>query len=250
MSKQTVAYIRVSTSRQLEGEGPQQQQRDIMAWALNTSIMIDRWVIEDETGTIAEREEILKLKDEAREGRLGTLVITQMDRLGRDAGVSLTLFREFKDLGVKIIFVHQDYGDNSSGRAMLGFNAVMAQFMKEDLIDRMTKNKRIARARHGTFSGGQVPYGYEVNGRGKLTLVPHETKLIIRIFDLRDCGNTQTQITKILNTEGFTTRKGTPFIPKQVARILENEPQYRGQAAFGNVELDAGVAPAHPAVLK
>ena len=72
--KKTVAYIRVSTTRQLDGEGPQQQTRDIMAWALNTNSLIDQWVTEDETGTIADREEILKLKEQARAGELGTLV--------------------------------------------------------------------------------------------------------------------------------------------------------------------------------
>lgn len=254
--KKLVAYIRVSTSRQLDGQGPQQQQRDIMAWALTAvdcegkPVMIDRWVIEDETGTKEDREEILKLKEQARAGELGTLVLTQMDRLGRDAAVSLSLYRDFTRLGVKVIFVHQDFDDNSSGRAMLGFNAVMAQWVKEDLIERMKKNKRIAVARHGTFAGGTMPYGYAPAGNGKLKLVPGETKLIVRTFELRDNGNTQSQIARILREEGFRTRKGTEFTPKQVARILDHEAQYRGDAVFGDRKLDDGVQAAHPAVLK
>lgn len=250
MNKKTVAYIRVSTSRQLEGEGPQQQQRDIMAWALNTSTLIDEWVIEDETGTKEDREEIVRLKAMAIEGNLGTLVLTQMDRLGRDAAVSLSLYRDFTKLGVKVIFVKQDFGDNSSGRFMMTVHAGMAQWVKEDLIERMKKNKRIAVARHGTFAGGTMPYGYAPAGSGKLKLVPGETKLIVRTFELRDNGNTQSQIARILREEGFRTRKGTEFTPKQVARILGHEAQYRSDAVFSRQKLDDGVQAAHPAVLK
>lgn len=248
--KKTIGYLRVSTVKQLDGAGPDQQRAVISAWALATKTMIDEFMVDAANGDNEDRPKILELKEMARKGELECVIVDRLDRFARDALVSELLYRFFKAHDVRVIAVSQSFDDSSGGTAMRQMFAVIAQLDKANRITHLRQCRQATVERHGTFGGGNVPYGYETTGSGQLKLVPGETKLIIRAFELRDHGNTQSQISAILRQEGFRTRKGTEFTPKQVARILGHEAQYRAKAPFGTKKLDDGVQVAHPAVLK
>lgn len=250
MSKKTIAYVRVSTSKQLDGAGPDQQRAAISAWALATGKMVDEFVVDSESGDNEDRVEILRLKQLAEAGQLKCIVVDRLDRFARDALVHELLYRWFRDRKVKVVAVAQSFDDSDSGNAMRQMLAVFAQLDKANRISHLKQCRKATVARKGGFGGGVPAYGYESVGGAKLELVPGESKLVIRTFELRDQGNGFSQIARILNQEGFKTRKGTEIAPMQVYRLLGREKQYRAQSTFNLVKLDEGVKPAQPAVLK
>lgn len=250
MSQKTVAYIRVSTSKQLEGAGPAQQHAAISVWALATRTTIDEFVEDAESGDIEDRAEIVLLKARADAGQLKEIIVDRLDRFARDSLVSEVLYRYFKVRGVKVTSISQSFDDSDSGVAMRQMLAVFAQLDKANRLSHLKQCRKATVARKGSFGGGTPAYGYESVGNAKLELVPGETKLVARVFDLAKLGNGYSQIARVLNEEGFRTRKGTVFAPMQVSRMLASEKQYKGEAPFSSVKLDDGVKPTQPAVLK
>jgi site-specific DNA recombinase len=250
MSKKNIAYVRVSTTAQLEGNGPGQQLADIMAWAKMTGTEIDEVVEEDETGTIEEREQIMLLKARAARGEIRKIIVSQSSRLGRKMWVAEKLWEDFEALDVEMISATEKFDNSPMGIAMRQMASVFAQLNKADMLMRMRTCRRVAVARKGTYMGGNEPYGYSAAGRGQLDVVKPEAVLVARTFELAGLGLTMAGVARLLDEEGFRTRKGTRIAPMQVWRLLQREAVYRGQDTINDVQREPGVKPAQPAVLK
>ncbi len=243
MSK-TAAYIRVSTERQLDGSGPEQQRAGIMAYAAQHSIAIDEWATDDETGTTEDREQIQRLLAEARAGTLTTLLIDRMDRLGRKVAVCESLYEAFTQAGCQIRLVAMHFENNPAGVAMRQMLMVFAQYQKDEWLQRMAQCRRSKAARIGALANGQVPFGYRRSEVGALEVCPEEAPAVRRAFWLRKAGRSFRTIVAMLNAEGYRSRGGKPFTLDQVHCMIHRERQYAGLMGF-----TGGATAAQPALL-
>jgi len=243
-----IAYLRVSTEAQTEGNGLDQQRRSICAFAAATGLTIDEWVIDDESGTTEERDGIQLLL--ARQD-VGTLVFDRIDRLGRTLMVSESLFGKFAARNVRLVCVAQHLDDSPVGRLTRQIMGAFAEYQRSEMLSRLGAAKRAAKARKGTYGGGTVAYGFRSVGGGKLATSDGDAAMVRRCHELA-AGSATTSLRAIaarLEAEGFRTRKGTVIAPTQVKRILDRKDVYQGRRNVGNVPLDAGVAPAHEVIL-
>lgn len=244
-TKKTIAYLRVSTERQADGNGPEEQRMNIVAYAATAGIHINEWVQDEETGTTANRTEIQRVLFEAKAGRVGAVIISRMDRLGRTVGVTEQLFDDFAKVGVEIINVQHRFSNNAEGRLMRQMLGVMAEYDRSQLLTRMKNSKKAAIAQGGS-GGGQPLYGYRSE---KGVFVPHseESELIKRVFRLRDQGMSYGEIVDDLFRGGLKTRRGgSRFTRTQIQRILRQETAYRGKDIIQTTE---GPRPRHPEIL-
>lgn len=247
MKQVSIAYIRVSTDRQTEGNGPDQQRRSICTYAAMRGLAIDEWVFEDESGTVEDREQILQLKMRAQNGEITGIIIDRMDRLGRRLQVCENLYQFFRASGAEVICVAQQLDDSPAGTMLRQMLGAVAEFQRSEMLSRLALCKRAARARKGTYGGGPVPYGYKSVGEGKLIADPKYVGLVQRIFELRELS--YKEICASINQEGYRTRVGTSFSPMQVLRIIKRELVYGAVAGIGNTNLDSGVEPQQPNIL-
>lgn len=248
MSKPVIAYVRVSTSAQLEGNGIQQQQQAICMYAAANGLHIDEWVCDDETGTTEDREGIVALLSRANDF---TLLYDRQDRLGRTLLVCENLVAKFKAKGTELVCVQQKFDDSPWGRAMRQMMGVFAELQRSEMLIRMQACKKAAVRKKGTFQGGRPPTGYRSIGEGKLAIDERGAELVRTCFELRDAGLTVVEIVSALEARGFRTRANTAISPVQVRRILKRKESYAGRAAIGStVQLDTGVTAAHPALLE
>lgn len=243
MSK-TAAYIRVSTTKQLDGSGPQQQRENILAFAISKGLRIDEYAIDDETGTTEDREHIQRLLKEAQAGELTLLLVDRLDRLGRRLHVCEGLLAAFNQAGCEVRFVAAFFEDNATGiftRQILG---AVAEFQRNEWLARMKQCSRAKALARGSLHSKLAPYGYRIEGD---RCIPDETEtaLVKRIFKLaasQDKLNTR-KICRVLTAEGWRSRKGTHFQHPQVARILSLEAAYRGKCAFADATMPANHQP-------
>lgn len=243
----TCAYIRVSSTKQLEGAGPQQQRDAIIAYATMKGIQIDGFYVDDETGTTEEREQIQALLLLAKSGTLKLLLVDRVDRLGRTLGVCESLYDQFKQAGCKIEFVAAAFDDNPEGvlfRQMLG---MVAQYQRGALLRHM-KSCREANARiRGTHGNGQVPYGYRIDRqRNRVVIEEEEAALVRRVFALRGEGLSLRKIADRLYADGYRPRyaKSGKFSTAVLANMVHDEEAYRGKTGFVD---NSSVT--HPAIL-
>ncbi|MDB5821133.1 MAG: Transposon resolvase [Rhizobacter sp.] len=144
----TFAYARVSTVEQLT-----ENQREQIAQA-GYSIDPKRFVEEKVSGSVpaSQRAGFKKLMDKMEEG--DTLIVTKLDRIGRDSIDVQQTVELFTNLGVKLIVLQLGNLDltSSAGGLMVKVLAAVADFERDLIIERTQAGQARARA-EGTHMG-------------------------------------------------------------------------------------------------
>ncbi len=245
----TIAYTRVSTERQTEGNGIEQQRNAIAAWAAATGCTINDWASDAETGMSVDREEIQRLLTAAKAKDFQRLVVDRLDRLGRTVLVIEGLFQEFRAAGVDVLCVNHAIESTPSGSMIRHVMSAVAEYQRSEWLARMKTCKRVAVARKGTYGGGGCPYGYMAVGDGKLVIDERTADLVRRCFALKAQGLSLSGVTRALDSEGFKTRKGTALSVMQISRIIKRKDVYAGMSPVQHVQLEAGVTAQQPEII-
>lgn len=140
---QNVAYIRVSTVQQNE-------ERQIEALK---KYKIDRFFIDKKSGKDMNREGLKQALDYVREG--DTLYVHDFSRLARNTKDLLAICDTLKNKGVNLISISENV-DTTTPNGMLMFTmiAAMAEFERQNLLERQREGIEIAKAK-GVYKGRQ-----------------------------------------------------------------------------------------------
>lgn len=248
MNKLTVAYIRVSTTKQSDGNGLDQQRASICAWATVNNVRIDEWVTEQESGMKEHREQIQQLRNRAANKEIGRIIVDRMDRLGRRLVVCEQLYAEFTGLGVEVACTQHQLDASPHGTLMRHIMGGFAEYQRSEWLARMRTCRKLSVTRKGRYGGGDAPYGYKVAGGGKLAIDHATAKIVRRIFALSS-DHSINAISRVLAAEGFANSTGRPLAPMQVKRILDRRDFYAGKAPLQDTTYEPGVVPAIPPIL-
>lgn len=246
-----IGYWRVSLEKQTEGEGPETQQRHIVAWATaNTARGVDLWVWDVDSGKEESRVGIDFIRETMERGCVRAVVPFRYDRLARNQFLSELLHREAREHGVMIRSATEDLPEGPVGVLMRQVIQAIAQYEAAVIVMRMSEGKRTRQLREGTYNGGEVPYGYVAAGKGHLLVCEPEARIVRLIYRLYEMGYSQSAIAECLNRWGIPTRlRGKMgWRQGQVRRILSHESAYRSERLFSR----KCVAPdkiAHSAIL-
>lgn len=140
----TVAYIRVSTSKQDE-----QLQLDAIEAA--GIAKRDRYVDHGVGGKLTSRPSFDRMLADVEPGDV--IVVWKLDRLGRSSGHVLTVIHDLVDHGVHVRTLDGIDTTTSTGRAMLGMLAVFAQMEHDFIVERTVAG--LAAAKSQGRSGGR-----------------------------------------------------------------------------------------------
>ena len=153
----TFAYTRVSTFDQT----PENQIREIVAAGF--AVEQHRIITETISGSmaIAQREGFSKLLDRMEKGDV--LIVTKLDRLGRDAIDVSTTVAKLEELGIRVHCLALGGVDLTSSAGKMTMNVInaVAQFERDLLIERTQSGLARAKAegkilgRPSALSGGQ-----------------------------------------------------------------------------------------------
>ena len=207
-----VGYLRVSTDRQADlGFGLDIQEADIVRWCTangykNLVLFID----DGFTGTNMERpalQEIMRAITDFNTGRshirVNSLVVARIDRLGRSLLGTLQFIQDYivaaKDSkssainrnkeDINFVSVAENYcridKDNPQGKFLLMLFATLAEFDRDQIVEKLKRGKQ-ARVASGKWpGGGKIPYGYRYNKEASsLEVVPEEAEVVREIFRL------------------------------------------------------------------
>lgn len=162
------------------------------------------------TGTNFSRPGFQKLLFEVMKGRVRTLIVKDLSRLGRDyLEVGYYLERVFPLYRVRVILVNDDYDSAKIGEVTAGIDIATKNLINEWYSkDISTKIKSVVDIKKygGEYVFGAVPYGYK-KGKEKNSIVvdPEPAKIVRRIFHMACQGVTYSQIAQTLNSEQVMT---------------------------------------------
>ncbi|MCL6636718.1 MAG: recombinase family protein [Alicyclobacillus sp.] len=179
-------YCRVSTDEQAEhGFSIDDQKERLEAFARSQGWTDYEWYIDDGyTGTNTDRPALRRLVRHVEQGRISTVVVYKLDRLGRRQRDILYLLEDvFETRGVAFRSVTEPIDTSTPlGKAVLGMLAVFAQLERDTIIQRSLAGQR-QRRRQGLWSG-RTPFGYRWDEQAqRMVVVPSEAELVRGVYE-------------------------------------------------------------------
>jgi DNA invertase Pin-like site-specific DNA recombinase len=154
------------------------------------------------SGTGWNRPGWLEVMSEIEAGRVETLVVKNLDRMGRDYLRVGLLMEQFQQNGVRFIAVSDGIDSSKQEDDFTPFRAIFAEWYAKD-ASRKIRAVFKARTEAGYHCTGSIPYGYLHDPDNRQNwLIDEEAATVVRkIFQLVIEGNGVYQIAKILEQE-------------------------------------------------
>ena len=223
-----VAYYRVSTKQQGEiGFGLEGQKAAILGFAEQHHAVIVRDYVEVESGRNSDRKELARALAYAKRAK-ATLVVSALDRLAWERAFLSPLIKSGVDFAA---------ADNPNANRMAITILEDAVKVKARRASARTKVALAAAKARGTKLGSARPGHWEGRENVRLAAIHKAVQVAaeVRVKDtddayrdlapvmrqLREAGKTLQAIADELNLQGYETRRGMPWNPMQVRRVLQ-----------------------------
>jgi DNA invertase Pin-like site-specific DNA recombinase len=214
MGTTAIAYLRVSTPGQVDGDGFDRQRQAVQDRAQSLGLtLVGEYRDEGVSGTLglAQRPGLGAALERIRSNGVRVVLVEKMDRLSRDLVEGELILREFRKLGVRVVEAEGGHdlteGDSNPTatliRQVLG---AVAQFEKATLVAKMQAGRR----RTGRL-GGQPGYGDDV-----LAAVRRLRRKNPKTGRRRSAQQIADELTKL----GLPTRGGEPWSRHTVRDLL------------------------------
>lgn len=232
--KRAALYCRVSTEDQArEGVSLRAQQESMLAFCKSQGWSVaDIYLDDGYSASKLDRPALGRLREDAASGRFEIVLVWRLDRLTRRVlDLHLLLGEWGERVGFRSVTEVFDT-TTASGRLFLTLVAAMAQWERENLVERVAWGMNQV-AREGRWhGGGHIPFGYDYRDR-RLVVHAEEAAVYRRMVDLylRE-GWGYERIAACLNGDNA---EGRIYPPKEAPRwrytsvrqILRN-PLYKG----------------------
>ncbi len=267
----TALYIRLTRDESLKGLSAKAQKENGHAYALRAGLgpVVEYEERQAVGGDVPfeEREAARRLFDDVRAGRIGKIIVRDLDRLARHPSLWEECWELFTNHAVQIHTFAGPLAITSPSDKFAGrVRAAAAALEKDQTGDRVRRVKR-AMAHAGRHVGGPPPFGYtsqarrrhdivqsgvsedeararaetELPLRGYLYIDECEAVIVRQVFESYVHGRRGCRrIANELNAVGHRRRTGLLWCSEKVRRIL-NDPVVAGFIAYDEEYFDAQV---------
>ena len=220
-----VAYLRVSSTSQVEGYSLAAQERMFHEACKNRGWEPVRVYREEgrsaHTDSVSKRPILKQLLKDASRGEFDLVVVHTLDRWARNLEVLIRTVRMLKESGVQLESITEslDYS-NPQGRLLLQVLGSVAEF-SSDMLSEHVKKGLGERAKQG-LNTGSLPFGYrscwtrehgerkrmcDPEHPGGIHLVPNEAEAVSELYRRYSAGDVSTgTLASWLNEQELRTR--------------------------------------------
>lgn len=228
-----VAYLRVSSTGQLDGYGFDTQRQHITAWAKAhhhkivaefTDSVTGKYDAPDRPG-LTDALQMLRRPPQA-----DGIIVGKLDRLARALTVQEAILALVWREGGTVFTaedgeVRQDDPDDPMRTAIRQVQGVFAELDRKNVVKRLRDGRR-AKAAEGRHAVGQYAYGYTGAGKGReRDAAPRddEQRAVARIVELRRAGRPYRAIAATLDAEGLAPRRAASWSAMAVRNVAQRE---------------------------
>lgn len=163
------------------------------------------------SGTNFQRPAFQRMMDDAKQGKIGCIIVKDFSRFGRDhLETGNYLERIFPLLGIRFISVNDQFDSEDCMGMTGGMSVALKNIINSMYSKDLSKKVRSAmgtRAAHGEYMAAFAPYGYMKNPEDAHQLIPDEeaAEVVKMIFTMAAEGKKKPQIARFLNEQGTPT---------------------------------------------
>ena len=236
-NKRGLAYVRISSKRQINNESPETQKEAIQRYADSQNISIVDWYYDEaKSGKNTDREELQNLLNRALEKKdvIDHVIVYKMNRASRDLdSYVVTVKTVLKKLGITMRSATEPIDDSKTGRFMESLLVLLGQLDNEGKAEYTVDNMR-SLALQGYWQHPPI-VGYDIhkipNELSKLrpTLKPNNKAPLVRDVLVRfsEGDITKAELTRYAKEIGLRSRYGTPLSEDSINRLIKS-PTYAG----------------------
>lgn len=182
---------------------------------------------------IKNRPQLKQLLLDARQGKFDLVLVTDLDRIGRNLRDFLNIWEIFKENNIKFIAINQNIDTSTiTGEALIQQLMVFAELESKMNKQRAIQKREFEVTKKGKWYGGTVPLGFDYDQKKK-RLIPDEkeAELVNLAFDLYLEKKRLGAVARELNKRGFRTKREKLFSKESIRTILKN-PLYVGMLLY------------------
>lgn len=228
--KKTAIYCRVSTARQeKEGDSIPAQLDALRDYIRQRDDLIPagEYIDAGISGTKENRDELQRMLDNVKAGKIDLIIVTKLDRLHRSLRNFLNMQSVLEKYGCNWLAIWEPIYDSSTpqGRMIINTMVNLAQFEAENTGSRI-KQVFEYKAAQGEVLSGKILFGYRITDK-HLTLDPAAAPVVRAIFEEYAKNNSLADAVRLAGDLGRVTDC------RSIKRLLKNR-KYMGEFR-GNV---------------
>lgn len=186
-----------------------------------------------------ERDAIIELREMAIRREFDILLVFMFDRLGRREDETPFVLQWFVEHGIEVWSANEGQQKiETHVDKLMNYIRFWQASGESEKTSLRVKTRMEQMTSEGVFTGGSVPYGYQLVYRGRknkkgqdvrdLEIHPEQSEVVKMVFKYTiELGYGSHMLAEHLNKLGYRTQKGALFQSSYILRILRN-PIYRG----------------------
>ena len=226
-----------SRKSKFTGKGESIENQVEMCKQYGRNIGIDTFEIYEDEGFSAkntDRPEFQRLMRDIKKKKFTHLICYRLDRINRNVADFSNTLEILNKYDISFVSIKEQFDtSNAMGRAMMNISAVFAQLERETTAERIRDNLREL-AKTGRWLGGPPPVGYKSvkienqdnigKNRNKhiLDIDSNEIHIPSLVFDLFLKHKSYQRVSRILESQGIYSRKGSLFSRELVKQLINN----------------------------
>ena len=232
--KTAVIYARYSCDKQTE-QSIEGQLRVCREYAQRNDIVIlNTYIDQAMSGTNDNRPDFQKMIKDSAKKTFNYVLVYKLDRFSRNKFEATIHKKTLRDNGVKVLSAMENIPDTPEGIILESLLEGMNQYYSAELSQKVKRGMRETRLK-GYFQGGNILYGYRLDGR-KIVKDEIHSEVVKRIYEEFASGICVREIVARLTAQGIY-KNGKKFPMNTVYNILRNE-KYTGVYTKGEEVVD------------
>ncbi len=235
-----VIYARYSSHAQREAS-IEQQIRECTQYAQRgglkiTSTYADKAI----SGKTDHRPQFQRMMNDAAQGKFQYVIAWKSNRMGRNMMQAMVNEARLNELGVRCLYVEEDFDDTAAGRFALRNMMNVNQFYSDNLAEDVTRGMMDNASK--CMVNGPCPIGLKRGEDGRFAIEEAGAKVVREIFERVNEGESFAVIANDLNAKGIKTSRGNRWNKNSFHTIISNE-QYIGVYSFSGLRIENGIPP-------
>ena len=235
-----VIYARYGSHNQRDVSIEQQVEKCQAFAARDNLHIVEIYADRAISGKTDRRPNFQRMMKDAEKKKFQYVIAWKSNRMGRNMLEAMVNDDRLRDLGIRCLYVEEDFDNTAAGRFalrnMMNVNQFYSENMAEDVMRGMMDNASKC------MVNGPIPYGYKRGSDGRFEIDPETAKVVREIFERVYDGELLVDIGNDLNARGIKTAAGKCWGRTSFQRMLSNE-RYMGVYIYAGLRTENGIPP-------